>query len=167
MYQTLAHRTAYLITGDAGEAEDAAQEAFVKAFRALDRFREDSPFRPWMLSIVANEARNRRRSMGRRAGLELRLSEGHRGDAAPSPEAMTLAREPAQALLEALQELRDRDRTVIACRYLLELSEAETAAVLGCAKGTVKSRLARALARLRRRLESDRRAATMAEAPDG
>ena len=59
-YQEVAFRTAYLVTREAGEAEDAAQEAFVKAYYALARFRTDAPFRPWLLRIVANEARNRR-----------------------------------------------------------------------------------------------------------
>ena len=85
-YQDAAVRTAYVIAPD-GDAEDAVQEAFVKAYRALDRFRDGSPFRPWLLRIVANEARNRRRSAGRRTGLALRAAEDRRpGDAAPSPE---------------------------------------------------------------------------------
>ncbi len=86
-YQQIAFRTAYVVTGSAADAEDAAQEGFVKAFRALDRFREGADLRPWLLRIVANEARNRVRSSGRRHQLELRLTEGFRpGDAAPSPE---------------------------------------------------------------------------------
>ena len=65
-YQGIAFRTAYLVAGNAADAEDAAQEGFVKAHRALGRFRRGAPFRPWLLQIVANEARNRRRSAGRR-----------------------------------------------------------------------------------------------------
>ena len=61
-HQDLAYRTAYLITGGAAEAEDAAQEAFVKAYYALGRFRAGAPFRPWLLRIVVNEARNRRKA---------------------------------------------------------------------------------------------------------
>ena len=68
----VAFRTAYLVVADAAEAEDAAQEAFVKAYRALDRFEEGAPFRPWLLRIVGNTARNRRRARGRRLGLQLR-----------------------------------------------------------------------------------------------
>ena len=149
-YQELAFRTAYLITGQAPEAEDVAQEAFVKAYRALGRFRSDAPFRPWLLQIVANEARNRRRSAARRAALALRAAADRpSGDAAPSPEAAVLASEQRELLLRAVDGLRDADRQVVACRYFLELSEAEMAAVLGCARGTVKSRLSRALDRLR------------------
>lgn len=152
-YQAIAHRTAAVITGGDADAQDAAQAAFVKAFYALDRFHLDKPFRPWLLTIVANEARNRRRAAGRRAGLALRLAEDRPGDAAPSPEGAVLAEEPRAELLRALQSLGERDRLVVACRYLLELSEAETAAVLHVARGTVKSRLSRALARLRAVLE--------------
>jgi RNA polymerase sigma factor (sigma-70 family) len=153
-YQAIAHRTAYLITGDEAAAEDAAQSAFIKAYYALARFRRGSPFRPWLLRIVANEARNQRRSAGRRSGLELRLAgDRPRADAAPSPEAAVLAEEPRRRLLQAVQRLGPRDREVISLRYLLELSERETAAVLGCPPGTVKSRTARALRRLRPLLE--------------
>lgn len=153
-YSNLAFRTAYLITGSAAEAEDATQEGFLKAYRALPDFRVGSPPRPWMLRIVANEARNRRRSAGRRVHLEVRVAEGFRGgDAAPSPEAAAEAAEERQALLRALNSLRDDDRIVISCRYLLELSGEETAEALGVAEGTVKSRLSRALGRLRKRME--------------
>ena len=73
-YQGIAFRIAYVIARNAGDAEDATQDGFVKAWRALGRFRTGAPFRPWLLRIVANEARNRRRSAGRRAGLALRAA---------------------------------------------------------------------------------------------
>lgn len=152
-YQEVAFRTAYVITGDAAEAEDAAQEALLKAYRALPRFRRDAPFRPWLLKIVANEARNHRQSTGRRANLALRAAEDRPwGDAAPSPEAAFLKKEQRAALLGALNDLRQYDQLVIAYRYFFALSEHEMAAALGCPRGTVKSRLSRALDRLRRRL---------------
>ena len=151
-YQDVAVRTAHVISPD-GDAEDAVQEAFVKAYAALGRFRAGSPFRPWLLRIVANEARNRRRSAGRRAGLALRAAEDRRpGDAAPSPESAVLAGESRAALLAAVNALRDEDREIIAARYFLELSEAETAETLALPRGTVKSRLSRALGRLREQL---------------
>lgn len=149
-HQGIAFRTAYLVAGGAAEAQDAAQEAFVKAYRALGRFRRGSPFRPWLLQIVANEARNRRRSSGRRAALALRAGdERSSGDAAPSPEGALLAGEERERLLAAVNELREEERLVIACRYFLELSEEETAAALGVRIGTVKSRTSRALEHLR------------------
>jgi len=148
-HQDVAVRTAHLIAPD-GDAEDACQEAFLKAHAALGRFRPGSPFRPWLLRIVANEARNRRRSAGRRTGLVLRAAEDRpSNDAAPSPESAVLAHESRTALLAAVNRLRDEDREVIGARYFLELSESETADALRIPRGTVKSRLSRALARLR------------------
>jgi RNA polymerase sigma factor (sigma-70 family) len=153
-HQDIAFRTACLFAGSAADAEEAAQEAFVKAWRALPRFRAGAPFRPWLLAIVGNEARNRRRAAGRRAGVALRaVHERPSGDAAPSPEAALLAGGERRALLAALSALDERDRTVIACRFLLDLSERETAEALGCRPGTVKSRLSRALGRMRAELE--------------
>lgn len=149
-YQDLAFRAAYLITGEATEAEDVTQEAFVKAYRALPRFRDGSPFRPWLLRIVANEARNRRLSIGRRAGLRLRLAATYPGDSTESsPEAVALADERRVTLLHAIRRLSPADQLVITYRYFLDLSEAEMATVLDCPKGTVKSRVSRAVGRLR------------------
>lgn len=145
-HSDIAFRTAMLITQDAAEAEEAAQDAFVKAWRSLARFREGEPWRPWLLTIVANEARNRRRSAGRRHALTLRLVPP--GDAG-SAESAVLATESRTTLLSAIGRLREDDRLVLGCRYLLELSEAETAAALGVRPGTVKSRTSRALDRLR------------------
>ena len=152
-HEGIALRTAYLLSGGSGDAEDAALDAFTKAYYALPRFRSGAPFRPWLLRIVANEARNRRRAAGRRAALALRVQEDRPlVDAAPSPEAAVLAQEERAALFAALAVLREEDRQVIECRYFLELSEAETAEVLGRPRGTVKSRLSRALERLRQEL---------------
>jgi len=146
-HQEIAFRVAYLITRNAADAEDAAQEALVKAWRALGRFRAGAPLRPWLLKIVANEARNRRRSAGRRERLALRAASP--GEAAPSPEEAAVAADERARLLAALDELPDQARLVLACRHLLALSEEETAAALGVRRGTVKSRSARALERLR------------------
>ena len=149
-YQGIAFRTAYLVVGNAAEAEDAAQDGFVKAYRALHRFRSGEPLRPWLLKIVANEARNRRRASTRRDALTLRAAaESSSGEAAPSPEAALLDRERRESLVAAVDALPEPQRLVIACRYFLELSEDETAGVLGIRRGTVKSRTARALDRLR------------------
>jgi RNA polymerase sigma-70 factor (ECF subfamily) len=154
MYQDIAFRTAFLFTRSAADAEEAAQDAFVKAWTALPRFRAGAPFKPWLLRIVANEARNRRRSTGRRAELALRAAAAEPpGDAAPSPEAAALEQERRRELLVLVSSLDERDQEVIACRYFLELSERETAEVLGVREGTVKSRTARALVRLQTGLE--------------
>ena len=148
-YQDVALRTAYLVCPEA-DADDAVQEAFLKAHAALPRFRVDAPVRPWLLRIVANEARNRRRSAGRRQGLALRSAavDGP-PSVAPSPEAVVMAAETRTELLAAMATLRDDDREVLGARFLLDLSEAETAETLGIPRGTVKSRTSRALGRLR------------------
>lgn len=153
MHGTIAFRTAWVITRSDADAEEAAQDAFVKAHAALGRFREGAPFRPWLLAIVANEARNRMRAAGRRAGLVKRVAEERRpDDAVPSPEAALLDSERHDVLMAAIERLPDQAREAIACRYLLELNEEETAAALGCPRGTVKSRLSRGLDRLRAEL---------------
>jgi RNA polymerase sigma factor (sigma-70 family) len=152
-HQRVAVRTAFLVAGGEAEAEDAAQEAFVRAYHALARFRAGAPFRPWLLAIVANEARNRRRAAGRRERLVLRLAEDRpEGDAAPSPEAAVLAGEQRETLLTALRAMRPEDRLVIGYRYFLGLTEDEMAGAMNVARGTVKSRLSRALRRLRETL---------------
>jgi RNA polymerase sigma factor (sigma-70 family) len=148
-HEGVAHRLAYLITRDAADAEDALQEAFVKAFRALGRFRRGAPFRPWLLKIVTNEARTKSRSHRRHAAIASRASEREPPlSAEASPEATLLSEELRHRLLAAVDRLPEKLRAVVTCRYLLELSEEETAAVLGIRRGTVKSRLSRALEKL-------------------
>ena len=148
-YQDVAIRTAHLVCPET-DADDAVQDAFLKAYDALPRFREGAPLRPWLLRIVTNEARNRRRSAGRRQGLALRAAAREPRDAAvPGPEATVIAAEASAELLAALNTLRDDDREVLGARFLLDLSEAETAEALGLPRGTVKSRTSRALVRLR------------------
>ena len=153
-HQAVAFRAAYLITGSAAEAEDATQDACVKAWQALARFRPDAPFRPWLVRIAVNEARNRRRGAGRRATLVLRLCPDPAEPASsPSAETAALAGEERTRLVAAVGRLREDDQLVIAARYFLGLSEAETATALGLRHGTVKSRLSRALGRLKHELE--------------
>ena len=155
-YQDVAFRLAYTILGSAEEAEDAAQEGFVRAYHALDRFRRGAPLRPWLLTIVANAARSRRAAAARRPTLTLQAAATHPSDdSAQSPEAVALVAEQRRELLSAVNALRDDDQRLIAYRYFLDLSEAEMAAVLGCPRGTVKSRLSRALGRLRQQLVPD------------
>ena len=126
------------------------QDAFVKGYRSLDRYRGDAPVRSWLLRIVANEAKNAARGRSRRRRREdrherLRLVAAG-GD--PVGERVVADAEVAE-LLGLLGHLDERDREVLACRFVAGLSEAETAATLGVAAGTVKSRTARALGRAR------------------
>lgn len=149
--EPMARRLAYVLSGR--EGDDAVQEAIVKAWYALGEYREDASFRSWLMRIVANEARNRRRAAGRRTGYELRLREER---TVSSAEASLLADEQRRVLVGAVTSLPERLRDVVVCRYLLELSELETADVLGLPEGTVKSRLSRGLDRLRDALEVQR-----------
>jgi RNA polymerase sigma factor (sigma-70 family) len=148
-YTVRAHRAAFLL-GAGEEADDVVQEAFVKAFRHLSRFRVGEPFGPWLLRIVTNETRNLNRSRRRRAALSWRLGATDPGDVATdSPVDEVLATERRARLLAAVTALPDNERQVLVCRYFLDLSEAETAQILAWPLGSVKSRTSRALNRLR------------------
>src|SRR6478609_3018333 len=145
-YRLPAVRLAYGIAGN--EAEDAVQDAFVKAFRKLSTFRSGAAFRPWLFTIVANESRNRRRSVTRRASLELRVRQQPVATGAAS-DTLAIDHEQRRRLVAAVSNLPDRYREVVALRYFAGLSEHETAEVLSCPLGTAKSRLFRALEVLR------------------
>ncbi len=152
-HQEAVFRLAYLLTGDASDAEDVAQEAFIRAFRSLDRFDSARPWRPWVLSITANLARNRRRSVGRYIANLSRFARMN-PEPALNPEGEVAEQQRARALWRAVRRLELPDQEVIYLRYFLELSVEEAAAVLQVAEGTVKSRLHRALNRLRMVVEA-------------
>ena len=159
MHQAIAFRVALVAAGDRGDAEEAVQDGFVKAYRALGRFRDGAPFRPWLLQIVANEARNRRTAANRHPTVDLAaISDRPAPNGDQSPEQAAIAADQRARLVEALNQLREEDRAIIAYRYFLDLTEAEMASALDCPRGTVKSRLSRALDRLRAQLvaETDR-----------
>jgi RNA polymerase sigma-70 factor (ECF subfamily) len=147
-HQRAAIRAAAVAAGNASDAEDAAQEGFVKAYDAIGRFRAGAPFRPWLLRIVTNAARNRQRTAQRQRALAVRA-----GSLAvvpqDSPADLVGAAEDRSRLVAALGRLDDRDRLILAYRWFEDLSEAEIATAVGCRRGTVKSRLSRAMARLR------------------
>ena len=148
-HERVAYRVAATIAGE-NDAEEVTQLAFINAFYALDRFQVGRPFRPWLLRIVANEAKSARRGATRRLRLHHRASAYAEPDRVDDQLERRALRRDANADLEAaLNRLPQRHRDVVTCRYLLELSEQETAAVLRIRPGTVKSRLSRALDRLR------------------
>lgn len=147
-YGALAQRTA-LLCGAGADADDVVQEAFVAAYRALQRFRTQEAFRPWLLRIVINKAHNTVRGRQRARALAERVAGWHTGVLGDEPVSNALTVERRDALVRALGDLRAADREILALRYLLDLSEAETATALRLPKGTVKSRTARALERLR------------------
>jgi RNA polymerase sigma factor (sigma-70 family) len=136
-YAAPAHRLAYLVG------------AFVRAYRALDRYRPDAPFRPWLLRIVANETKNAVRSRKRRERLAVRALDVRAPD---EPFRHAVDERRRQDLLAGVRSLAGKDREVLVWRYFLDLSEAETAVTLSLPRGTVKSRTSRALGRLRSRL---------------
>lgn len=152
-YQGLAFRAAFLITGDAQDAEDVIQEAFLKAYHGLPGFRSGASFKPWLMRIVTNEAQNRRRSTTRYVKLLRAAEDAPPASEEPSPEALVVSEEQQQRVLSALSTLQDEDRIVLSYRYLLDLSPLEIAAALDCPPSTARSRLARALQRLQGELE--------------
>lgn len=148
-------RLAYLLLGNAQEAEDITQETFIAAFRALHRFDMERPLRPWLLRITSNLTRNRHRSVGRYLSMVQRFMLQERLENVATVEDMNIRQQEATLLWQAIRRLDTDDQTVIYLRYFLELSVTETADVLDVAPGTVKSRLYRALKRLRVVIERD------------
>jgi RNA polymerase sigma-70 factor, ECF subfamily len=136
-----AYRAAYLVVHDAAAAEDVAQEAFIAAVRALDRFDSGRPFGPWLHRIVVNRAidwaraRTLRREVGAGEAIE-DVAAGERADpAAPLPD----------DVLAALASLSPEHRAVVVLRYVLEYTPGEIARMLELPRGTVNSRLRRGL----------------------
>jgi RNA polymerase sigma-70 factor, ECF subfamily len=155
-HQEALFRLAYLIVSDPDDAADIAQEAFIRAYRSLHRFDPERALRPWLLSIAGNLARNHRRSIGRYFAALQRLARGEvalHGEA--NIEELSAQQREAQSLWKAVRRLSEADQQVIYLRHFLDCSVEETAAVLDIAPGTVKSRLHRALARLRGVIEAD------------
>lgn len=148
LHQQALYRLAYLILGDPNDSKDVTQEAFIRAYRNLDRFKDQYPLRPWLLRITSNLARNRRRSLGRYWAALTRLRQSQ-DDVLLNPlEKITVQRIESEMLWQAVKQLRKMDQDVIYLRYFLDLSVNEAAQVLEVSPGTVKSRLHRSLKRL-------------------
>jgi RNA polymerase sigma-70 factor (ECF subfamily) len=153
LHQEPVFRLAYLILGDADEAEDVAQDSFIRAYKKLDQFDEQRPFRPWLLQITKNLARNRQRSLGRYWHMVQRFFQTHPDAhmvAAPTDQTAD-----AQLLWQAVQKLKPMAQEIIYLRFFMAMSEAETAVSLNIAPGTVKSRTHRALKQLREVVEKE------------
>ena len=135
---------------DAGEVEDVTQEAFIKAYRALSKFRGDSAFYTWLYRIAANAAKNHLVAKGRRPGADATIEDAEAFDdgglvsETSSPEAMAMGDELAAVVEQALQSLPDELRAALTLRELEGLSYDDIAEVLGCPVGTVRSRIFRA-----------------------
>lgn len=161
-HQEPVFRLAYLMLGAQAtvtDAEDVAQETFVRAYVKLEQFDDGRPLRPWLLAIAANLARNRRRSRGRYwAALQrwwTRAGESDAIEPAAAHGADIDARRQANQLWKAVQHLSADHRQAVYLRYFLDLSEEEMAAAMNVAPGTVKSRLYRARQALRKLIEAE------------
>ena len=152
-HQQAVFRLAYLLLGDADDAEDIAQETFLRAWKALKRFDATRPLRPWLLSIASNLSRNRRRSAGRYLAA---LTRAFREQPKETPlDEASAQNTEANELWRAVQQLDLPDQQIIYLRYFLDLPVSETAEALQVAEGTVKSRLSRALEKLRTVIHHD------------
>jgi RNA polymerase sigma-70 factor (ECF subfamily) len=151
-----AHRAAYLVVHDAPAAEDVAQDAFLAAIDALDRFDRRRPFAPWLHRIVVNRAIDwaRRESLRRTVEDPERVASGSgRSDAAVAGDP---AAAPGAELMTALAELAPEQRAVVVLRYLLDYRPGEIGRMLELPRGTVNSRLRRGLDRLGELLGEER-----------
>ncbi|MBI3152301.1 MAG: RNA polymerase sigma factor [Chloroflexi bacterium] len=147
-HQQAVFRLSYLLLGDPDDAEDVAQETFLRAWKHLRRFDLTRPFRPWLLSIASNLASNRRRSAGRYLAA---LTRAFRNEPASAGiEEKSVQHMEGNELWQAVKNLEFTDQQIIYLRYFLELPVHEAAEVLQVAEGTVKSRLNRALEKLRK-----------------
>jgi len=153
-HQEAVFRFCYLLLGDPDDAEDIAQETFLRAWNHLERFAPTRPLRPWLLSIASNLASNRRRSAGRYLAALIRAFRNEPAMSA-SLEERSAKRMEAHDLWKAVQNLSVPDQQIIYLRYFLDVSVADTAQALHVAEGTVKSRLSRALERLRGIIQQD------------
>jgi RNA polymerase sigma factor (sigma-70 family) len=153
-HRTSALRTATVVLGGAVDADDVVQTASERAWRAIGDVDAARGFRSWYLRVVANTARNQRRGRWRRRRAELRVAaRSSSGPADPVDDTVTAAER--DVVVAALNRLDAAERLVIALRHFEQLSEREMADVLDCPAGTVKSRLARAMARLRAELSME------------
>ncbi len=153
-HRTAALRVATVVLGTVEGAEDVVQQATERAWRAVGTVDAERPFQPWFLRIVANSARNQQRTRGRQARLALRVG-GRRPSTDPGPEDAIVTESERQQVVTAMNRLGPDDRLVIALRYFEQFTEREMAETMGCPAGTVKSRLARAMSRLRHALTTD------------
>lgn len=146
-YQRAARGLAASLVG-MSDADDVAQDAFLRAHRSLASFRRGSAFGPWLLTIVAHQAANHHRTQRRRERRQAVF--GRRTVVVVAgPAEVAVQNDEQRRMRAALNSMATNDRNVLVFRFLLGYSEEETAAAVGCAPGTVKSRTSRALAKLR------------------
>ncbi len=144
---------------NSAEVEDVTQEAFIKAYRALPKFRGDSAFYTWLYRIAANAAKNYLVALGRRPSSDQVIDEGEYFDLPgrlkdhESPDAVLMGMELEQAVSSAIDSLPDELRAALTLREFEGLSYEEIAEILGCPIGTVRSRIFRAREAINQRVE--------------
>ncbi len=149
-YQTRIAALVSRYVSDTGEVEDVTQEAFVKAYRALGKFRGDSAFYTWLYRIAANAAKNHLVAKGRRPAADATIEDAEGFDEggllseSASPEALAMGGELAEVVESALNALPDELKAALMLREFDGLSYDDIADVLGCPVGTVRSRIFRA-----------------------
>jgi RNA polymerase sigma-70 factor, ECF subfamily len=148
-----AHRAAYLVVRDRAAAEDIAQEAFLSAIRAFDRFDRRRPFGPWLHRIVVNRAIDWARSRSLRRELATDDADAPELADPSAAEAVTAGGPLSGEIGDALATLSPEHRAVVVLRYLLEYTPGEIGRMLDLPRGTVNSRLRRALDQLAGELE--------------
>lgn len=152
IYEQQVFRAAFLVLHDADEARDVAQETFMRGYKAMSRFKDEQPFRPWILKIAVNQALTTLRQIQRRRERRVKTSVA---EVDYTIDEALIDRERAASLIAALNQMKENERIVIYLKYFMDLSEKELSHYLGCAQGTVKSRLHRALAKLRKVVVDD------------
>lgn len=144
---------------NSAEVEDVTQEAFIKAYRALPKFRGDSAFYTWLYRIAANAAKNYLVALGRRPSSDQVIDEGEYFDLPgrlkdhESPDAVLMGMELEQAVSGAIDSLPDELKAALTLREFEGLSYEEIAEILGCPIGTVRSRIFRAREAINQRVE--------------
>ncbi|MHB0997721.1 MAG: RNA polymerase sigma factor [Armatimonadota bacterium] len=155
-YQRQVHVFCYRILGSADEASDAVQESFVKAYHALDKFRSDSPFLPWLFRIAHNTCIDMSRARNRRSASSLDEMEEERGylpSTEPSPEQVMMKNESQEIIHDAVNHLPEKYRLAVTMFHLHGMSIREISESLNRPEGTVKSDLHHAREMLKRNLE--------------
>ncbi len=151
-YRDVVFRIVCLMTNDRPLAEDLTQESFVNAWRGIRSFRIGSPFRPWLIRIAINRVQSHRRRR-QLVSMPLSTADTRAPSDEPSPERRAESAATREEVRRALASLPDDQRHVLVLRYYSELSVPEIARATGWREGTVKSRLHRALGRMRSLLE--------------
>ena len=152
-YQSKALRAAYLVTHDLALAEDVVSGAFLRVFERAEQYDPNRPFRPWFFRIVVNDAIKAVQRRDRTTTFE-QLEDIRRPDVSADPVAIAILNEERRAVRDALLQLAPSQRGAVVMRYFLDLSEAEMVERTGRSKGTIKSNLHDAKARLKRLLQA-------------